>query len=512
MMQTIKLNLKRLSPQQENYLLLLAAFFAGSLLTLAFAPFNCWVMALICPTILFFLWHEQNHKLAFVRGSLFGIGFFTSGMYWIYISIHDYGHTPAWLSFLITSIFIIGFGSMFGIQGYLFVKLRLAVQRRTWPLFFSCCWILQECARIYFWTGLPWILLGYSQVGSPLGYLIPIIGGFGITYFIGIFAGIVYLAIAHKRYINLSLGLAAMFLIIVAASWYHSGVAGSRELSVAIVQGNIDEDDLWHEEKTSENISKYHRLSVDLPQKLIVWPEGAIPIPYEFAKDYLKQLTQIAKKRNQNYLIGIPIQLPNSEHYTNSIISIGTEKMQRYDKIHVIPFGEFVPLEKYLKGIIGLFSIPMSSFEPGSLHQPLFDIDNILMAPFVCYDIAYQDYLIHEALPAAQLLVVVSNDAWFKHSIAADQHLQIAQFRALEVNRPVIFSNNSGISAIIDNEGQVKARLPTFETKVLTGHIRLVRGDTIWTQLGGDQYWIILALLVIAYAAAITIARGARQV
>jgi len=207
---------------------------------------------------------------------------------------------------------------------------------------------------------------------------------------------------------------------------------------------------------------------------LILWPEAAIPLPLPYAQNFVNQLSITAKKHHASLILGIPVRI-NSQYY-NAAIAIGTGS-GKYYKQRLVPFGEYVPFEKVLRGLFTFFDLPMSEFVAGAKNQNLLRANGVLVAPYICYEVAY-DNLVRQDLPRAQLLITISDDAWFGKSIAAAQHLQIGQMRCLETGRYMLFSTNNGITAIINPFGKIIARLPRFKTDVLSGKVYAMQKAT----------------------------------
>ena len=212
------------------------------------------------------------------------------------------------------------------------------------------------------------------------------------------------------------------------------------------------------------------------------------------ANGYVAQLAVAAKQHHSTIILGVPIE--KNQKYYNGLIAIG-EGHGEYAKQHLVPFGEYLPFEKYLRGIIGFFNLPMSDFSAAA-KQTYLNANGIRIAPFICYEIAYPA-LVLQAAANSQLLITLSDDSWFGRSIAMAQHLQIAQQRALETGRYLLFVSNSGITAIINPKGGVQASIPAFRVGVLDGKITAMQGITpiVWL---GDRVIVIMLFLLLLLA------------
>ena len=265
----------------------------------------------------------------------------------------------------------------------------------------------------------------------------------------------------------------------------------NKILHTSLIQANIPQQLKWDPNYLDTTLQTYDSLTKQhWSSDLIVWPEAALPIPVSDAQAILQPLARSAQSNHSGILLGAIDYADTPGHFHTGLLGIGTASGY-YHKHHLVPFGEYVPLDRWLRGIINFLAIPMSNFVAGDQHQALIKLGNITIAPFVCYEIAYTDTLWH-SLPKAQLLVTVSNDAWFNDSFALAQHLQIAQFRARQSGRYLLFSTNDGITAIIEPQGHIQAQLPIHQRAVLNAKIYAMSGATPWSYWGD---WPILLLI-----------------
>lgn len=485
----------------------LLALLAGGLLAFAFAPFHIYPLAILCPAILLMLWRNCLPKQAFWRGFLFGIGLMGVGASWIFVSIHEFGNTSAPLAIFITSLFVLFLSLYPAIQGYV---LNRFFPDDTFPklcLAFPSSWVLLEWVRGWLLSGFPWLFLGTSQVESPLRGFAPIVGEYGISFIVTLCSGLLIYAFyawsaAKKWYALVSL-IAIIFIWSSANFFTHIDWTKPQgePIKVSLVQGNIPQQLKWDPEYLQSTLQSYYQLTqAHWDSEIIVWPEAAVPMLLQDAKNFLNTLDIAAKQHHTAFITGIPIQ--DGFSYYNGIISLGMGHGIYY-KRHLVPFGEYVPLDSLLRGLIGLFNIPMSNFSAGPLQQNNLLTDHIIIAPFVCYEIAYPN-LVLSLLPQANLLLTVSNDAWFGHSFAPAQHLQIGQMRALETGRYHLFSSNTGLTAIVSPQGKIQASIPPFQTMVLSGTIQKFVGATPYVLIG---YIPILVLMGVLFVAAMPLAR-----
>jgi apolipoprotein N-acyltransferase len=455
------------------------ALLAGMLLPFSFAPFSISPLAFITLALLLYTWLFSSPYQAFRRGTLFGIGFFTLGVSWVYISIHRFGQASMPLSVFITVIFILYLSLFFGIQGYCFT--RYLPESRIKPLLvFPCTFVLFEMLRGWLFTGFPWLLLGYSQGNTWLRGYAPISGVYGVSFVTAFLAALLLLLVRRKSTYFRVMGMAsfaAIFglgLILTQINWTQPI---GHPLQTTLIQGNIAQEVKWQPEQLRKTLEIYMRYTTkNWLSDIVIWPEAAITLPLSQMQDFLKKLGEIAQKKRVTIITGIPIV--DSEMVFNSIITLGNGS-GTYHKRHLVPFGEYIPLKPLWHFILDAFHIPMSSFQPGGKKQLPLTAKGVVIAPYICYEVAYPLEFLH-FLPEAQLLLTITDDSWFGHSIAAAQHLQIAQMRALETGRYLIFSSNMGITAVLNSKGQVVKTIPPFQEAALTARIQPMAGYTPW--------------------------------
>jgi len=486
------------------------ALLAGALLTLAFAPFNFSPLGIICPALLLATWLEVSPWKAFWRGWLFGLGLFTTGIYWIYISIHNFGNASVFLSLFIT-VGLIALVALFpALSGYLLNKLypRFTVAKTL--LAFPAIWVFMEWARSWFLTGFPWLSLGYSQMNSSLRGYAPLFGIYGVSLVVLISSALILNTFLQAKphdsksirtqypylfYLLILWGVGAGFTFI---SWT---APSGYPVQVSLVQGNIPQQLKWSHDEIQPTLDRYETLTKQhLDSKIIIWPEGAIPQLLQDAKPFVNKMITEAKLHKSAILTGIPVKAPDKEGYYNAIITLG-DGHGIYYKHRLVPFGEYIPMPSLLQGILGSLDIPMSEFISGSQFTPPIEVGDIKISAFICYEIAFPEQVLDKQA-CAGIILTVSNDAWFGHSIAQAQHLQMAQMRALENGRPVLFVSNDGITAIIGPNGEIQSAAAPFQTTVLTDKVQPQKGKTPWQHDGMDPLFLVLIVfLIIAFRA-----------
>lgn len=475
---------------------------AGALQTLAYAPFGYWPLGIVSAAAGFFLLKDASRKETLFLGWLFGFGIFGSGASWVYVSIHNFGDAGVALAALLTVLYV-SFLSLFPVlQFFLYYRFRPSSASLS-ALLFASSWVATDWFRSWFLTGFPWLYLGHSHIGTPLSGLAPL-GGVHLITWVCVLTGAVCCILVRRNKLKQRLPLA----IFVATIWIISSLLTSldwtmidkeKPISVAIAQGNIPQELKWLPEQRLETILTYQALSnAYWGSDIILWPETAIPVLMDQAESITTPLASFAKDYNTTLITGIPYRAPylSNRHpvYHNSIISIGNGE-GIYHKQKLVPFGEYVPLESFLRGLIGFFDLPMSSFTAGSDKQQALSAGDYKVSPFICYEIVYPEFVAKSARES-NLLITISNDAWFGGSVAPHQHLEIAQMRSLETGRYLVRGTNSGISAIVDNKGEITAQSAQFEEASLAGTVFPATGMTPFMQL---LSWPIMLLSLVIF-------------
>ena len=477
---------------------------AGALLPLAFAPLGLFPLALVALVLLFSVWIEVSPRRALWRGWLFGVGQFGVGVSWVYVAIHDFGYAGIFLASFLTALFVALLALFPAALGYCVTRFFPVAEQATeqkkillilltaWP----AAWTFVEWLRGWLFTGFPWLNAGYSQIDAPLAGLAPLVGVYGVSWAVAFSAGLLLtLWLAGKK--QKMAALAALTALWVGAAllgqvqWTH---AQGKPLRVALVQGNIPQEIKWQPEQAQRTLDLY----LDLTRRhwgsdLIVWPEAALPLFYhQVADNYLAGLQGEARAHHTDMLIGISVLERESKRYYNSMLSLGSSSGFYY-KRHLVPFGDYLPFDDWLRGVIGFFDLPMSGYSAGPAGQPLLEAAGYKIGVSICYEDVFGEEII-QALPQAALLVNGTNNAWYGDSFAPHQALQMSRMRALETGRYMLRATTNGISAIIDEQGKVLARSPQFETHVVTGNAQPMAGTTPYVRWG--NYVVIIALLL----------------
>ncbi len=477
----------------------LTPLIAGVLVTLSLAPFFLWPLGIVGAFLMALVWRRQAPRTAAISGWLFGLGLFGSGVSWVYVSIHVHGYAPVPLAVFLTLIFVAGLALFTALQGWLLA--RLFRRDGFWLLLsFPAIWVLTEWLRGWIFTGFPWLYLGYAHLDTPLAGWAPVVGVYGLSYFAAFTAVAILVAADSRRAIQVTTVTAALLLWGAGFALQHKNWSqpNGEPLRVALVQGNIAQELKWLEREQLNIIRTYRELSRPYwGYDLVLWPETAVPMFQQQARPLLNALAQEAQAQGSTLITGIPSAIPRTSgdgyDLHNSILALGNGQ-GLYHKQKLVPFGEFVPLESVLRGLIDFFNLPMSSFTPGPENQPLLQAGATRAMPFICYEVVYPDFVAANARDS-DVLITISNDSWFGASIGPHQHLQIAQMRALENARYMLRGTNNGISAIIDEKGQLTDVSGQFKQEVLTGEAVPHAGQTLFSKTGSVPILVIATVL-----------------
>jgi len=477
----------------------LVAFFAGAATVLAFAPAGLYPLAPFSFAVLIHLWIRATQRECFWTGFAFGLGLFGAGVSWVYVSLSQFGGMPAPLAGIATLGFCALLALFTGAAGWLQARVPAGDAARA-CLLIPASWTLWEWLRSWVLTGFPWLSAGYAATGWPTEGFAPLAGVFGISLVTLCLAGMVWV-MARNREGRVIAGVFFVALVALGEGLRHIEWTEPRgaPVSVALLQGNIAQELKFRPERYAQTLETYARLAEETAAKLIVLPETAIPRPYhQIDRAYIARLESAAKHNDGDLLLGVPF-FPGAREYYNSVISLGVSGRQLYHKTHLVPFGEFVP--PAFGWVMGALDIPLSDFSSGAPEQPPLAVAGQSVAVSVCYEDAFGEEVARR-LPAATLLVNVSNVAWFGDSLAPAQHLQIARLRALETGRMHLAATNTGITAAIDRDGQVLARLPQYAEGRLEIAAQGYAGATPFVRFG-DAPVVFFSLLVLIIAVAI---------
>lgn len=482
----------------------LLAFLAGAALVSAFAPLGWVLVGVAAFMLLVELWvTATTARSGFWAGFWFGLGLFGVGVSWIYVSLHRYGGMPAPLAAFATLGFCAGLALLPAAAGWLQARWRVAPALRA-CLIIPALWTLAEWVRSWLLTGFPWLSAGYAAIDTPLAGFAPLGGVYTLSLALLACAGLLWCIVRKHARVSAALAL-VLILAAGAALRTQSWTMPAGSLAVSLLQGDIPQELKFDPARYQRTLDTYAMLAAGSRGRLIVLPETAIPRFLDRVDPaYLAQLAAIARRRNGDVLIGVPYQASPGVYY-NSVLSLGASPPQLYEKVHLVPFGEFVP--PGFGWIARVLSVPLSDFSSGSTDQRPLQVAGTSVAVDICYEDAFGEEIARQ-LHGAQLLVNVSNDAWFGASLAPAQHLQMGRMRALETGRMMLSATNTGITAAVARDGTVLGHLPEFAVGRLEIGALLYSGTTPYVRIGDLGALVLIALLL---GAALVLARRARS-
>ena len=490
----------------------LLALGAGAIAVPAFAPFNVWPLAPISLFVLFFLWRESaTSARAFAIGFAWGLGLFLTGVSWIFLSLHEYGHMPVVLAAFATFLFAMYLALYPALAGLLqhWLARRFAISpawHRT--ALIPACFVLLEYARGWVVTGFPWLTFGYSQ--APDGWLIgvaPIVGVHGISLLLAVSAGVALLFVSSEKNrarFGLAVAIALLWLGAVFLNTIEWSESAGKPVRAALLQGNVSQHVKWREDERARIFADYASLIREANAQLVVLPESALPDLLErIPADYIDAVKRDGVARNFDAIIGVPLSSRADSNapftYSNSAISLGASATQRYDKQHLVAFGEFIP--PLFSWVFQWLKIPMGDFTSGGDQQKPMAVAGQNVAVNICYEDAFGREIVRQ-LPEATLLVNISDMSWFGQSLAPHQHAQFSQMRAIETGRWMLRATNTGATMAIDERGHIVKALPYFARGVLEVAALPRKGTTPyvwvkdWIALGAMVGLIIAAILL----------------
>ena len=488
------------------------ALVSGAVLPLAFAPLNLWPIAIL-SLVGYWLAIAQcaRKRTAFLIGWLFGVGFWGSGVSWVYVSIQEFGYMPMPIAAAITCAFIASLSLLHGLQTLLIVHFAPNANHRaaiTPPI-----WVLMEWLRTWLLSGFPWLFMGYTATATPLIYFSQWTGVYGVSLIVvglAVALGwIIHKSIVTRRSLRhlvpWTLAVAGITVTghqLKSMEWTKPTGAAVR---FSLVQPNINQHLKWDPNYRLPTLHFLTELSSNqlADVDVLVWPEAALPDFFQNEQTFVNDTLTTLAPHNTTLITGAlsahqsqPAQNPPAPPTIfNSIYSLGSGSGV-YHKTRLVPFGEYVPLENWIRGVAPFFDLPMSSIHAGPPGQDtLKDGQGHTYAPLICYEVVYPD-LVASLSQQANFLITLSNDAWFGESWGPLQHFEMAQVRAIETGKPLIRATNTGLTAIVDHTGEIVAQAPRFTRTQLHGAIEPRTGTTPFAKLGSWPTLLLCALLI----------------
>ncbi len=474
------------------------AMLSGVLLITVQPPVSLSPLAFIALVPLLYSIDKDNLRLSFFRGCAAGVVAWLGTIYWVVVAMNQYGGINIPLSILILVLFV-AYLSLY--SGVFTLSCAFLEKRASVPVYLAAAplWVILEYARGVVMTGFPWSYLGHSQFGFlHLIEVVSVTGTFFISFLIVAVNGIICSVWARRRIpVIFTLIIAALFASSLAYGFVRLKDRDPVKFEAAIVQGNIGQDIKWDESSKMMTVNKYYRLSFGLAQgaDIIIWPETAMPFLLEkdpAAYRYVKSVPVLLKSRLLYGTVGILStgNLLNTVRYVDS----GGYTTGIYNKVHLVPFGEYTPVVSYFPFLAKLTAIG-ADFKPGEGHFPI-ETDVGKIGVLICFEGIFP-YITNETVrQGAEVLVNLTNDAWYNRTSAPYQHFAFYVFRAIETDRYILRAANTGISSIIDPRGRIEGKTPIFTEEVLRGKYALKNTQTFYVRHGDYFIVVCLGLLV----------------
>ncbi|CAG9169904.1 Apolipoprotein N-acyltransferase [Cupriavidus pampae] len=504
---------------------LLLAAMLGIAHTQAFAPHDWWWLQLLALAGLVALMADAGRaRMAAATGYAFGMGWFLSGIWWLYISMHVYGEMPAWMAapaVVLFAAYLSLWPALAGAVWYWLTRSRPAASATALAgvfgaILFGAAWGLSEWLRGVVFTGFPWLGSGYPHTAGPLAGYAPLFGVYGIATLAATLAALLVVAVRaaglRRRGTMVTAIVSGAAIVIVGAvlrpvAWTQPI---GEPISVRLLQGNVAQDIKFEPVGIQRSLELYRDLITAKPADLVITPETGFPvILQELPLDIAQDVRRFMENTGSTILFGA-VGADSPVDFTNSAFAIGPEHptLYRYNKHHLVPFGEFIPFGFHW--FVNMMKMPLGDFMRGGLDQQAVPVRGIRVAPNICYEDLFGEEIAHTLRhqpEPANMMANMTNLAWFGDTIALDQHLQISRMRALEMRRPMLRATNTGMTAVVKPDGSTE-RLPTFEVGTLAATVQGMQGFTPFIRWGNVPFLALSGLVLAAAALARVRRRG----
>lgn len=490
-----------------NWNMIYSAMLSGILLFLSFPKYGSGFVAWIALIPLFWAIKDtsslkQGFVLGFISGIIFNIGL----IYWITYVVVNYGYLPLYLGIIIMLLlacYLSLYTALFA-AGIVFLRQKIALFLAAPAL-----WICLEYCKSYLFTGFPWENLGYSQyLNHNIVQFADISGVFGLSFLIVLANSALFELIVKKSWKEFIVAAGVVFIItgvliygINRPKQIEEALGKAAGIEVSLIQGNISQAIKWNDGYRRETINIYEQLSLQDTQakeKLLVWPETALPFSYQDGDEFQKQVRDVSLKTKSWFIFGSTSyeNSKNNLNFYNSayLLSPAGEIKGRYDKVHLVPYGEYVPLRNFFP-FINKLTAGIGDFSSGTGYYPL-NMNGKKIGVLICYEgilpLAAADY----KKEGAELLVNITNDAWFGPTSAPFQHFSMAVFRAVETRLYLVRAANTGISAIINPGGEIVVQTDIFKKAAIKQNVKYSNIKTIYSKYGDIFVFICFGLIV----------------
>lgn len=486
------------------------AALSGALLAMSFPIFNFWPLAWFCLVPLLLCTHGKDGKTAFFLGTFAGVIAYLGLIYWIVVAVHRYGKIPLPLTIPILLLLVLYLSLYWGVFTYL-CSYRREKDDLISLLVFPAVWVGLEYLRSFFLTGFPWASLGYSQyLNIPFVQIADITAVYGISFLLILVNILIFLWFVrwrermHMPLKGTIMTVTLLTLVFLYGYWkIHSPLVMEKMLNVGVIQGNIPQDIKWESSFQHETLEIYRRLTLSLKESspdLIVWPETALPSYFPSGKELDKKIVAIPEEVDSYILFGSlsakkgekDLEIYNSAYLFSPTSAI----LGRYDKIHLVPFGEYIPLSRvfpFFNALVGIGNITAGK------EAVLFRLPEGTFGVLICFEVIFPELCREFVRKGANFMVTITNDAWFGRTSAPYQHLAQATFRSIENRMWLVRAANTGISAFVDPWGRIQKAGGLFTREVLTEKIALSHGKITFYTKNGDLFATICSLLGIGF-------------
>jgi len=484
--------------------ILVLSVLAGALYPFGFAPFSWWPLSVVSVAIIFYLWNRASRGTALWSAGFYGMSVYGVGVSWVYVSMVNFGNMQPIMAIIAVILFALFLSLYFIVPVFIFKLLAPQLSERyRLTVLLPVLWVIFEWLRGTLFTGFAWLYLGYVGVDTWFSAWGTIAGVSAVSLVFTFFAGVLAYVYQVRGGPSLTFALAAVLLVVL--SWGLHLIRWAEQsgppLNVALVQANVPLAEKWLPQNRENLMQTYLAASRTIENaEVIVWPEAALPMFLDqVPPGYLAELSGL-----ENSLVFGAVDRsdmgPDANLYNSLVVmdrtGLNEEVIQTYKKRHLVPFGEFFPLQSLLGWIFKSFEIPMSNFSSGGSSQGNLSISGVRMVPTICYEDAYpEDW--RRQIADSHMILNISEDAWFGDSLAPHQRLQMARMRAIEFQRPVIRASNSGLSTIIDGYGRVDAISPQFEADIFSAAVVPMQGETPYVKFGQWPLWVWMVLSLI---------------
>jgi len=487
----------------------LLAMVSGALIALSFPTAGFSLLAWVALIPLLISLERVTLRQAFRLGFTCGLTAYAIILYWINIVVTHYGHLPWAISIPLYLGLVAWLALFYGLAALIARHGEQGGVKQVFTL--PVAWVALDLFRSFLLTGFPWAMLGHSQYRIlPVIQIADLTGVYGITFLIVLTNVVLYrvLRAVSGAGVPYPAKSALLLLVLFTGTLFYgfyrlngTEPAAAPAIRVALIQGNIDQDVKWSPAFQEQTLEIYERLTREAAKggvDLVVWPESAVPFFFQDQFRQAERIRTLARETNAYLLFGSPAHELHDgiRTFLNSafVVAPSGETVGRGDKLHLVPFGEYVPLKRLLP-FVNKLVVGIGDFSPGEHAAPL-DVGKTRAGLLVCYEGIFPELAREYVRNGARILVNITNDAWYGRSSAPYQHFSIAVFRAVETRTPLIRAANTGITAIIDQNGHIRSMSNLFEEDFRTGEIKPGTGDSLYLKTGDAPAWLCAILTV----------------